>query len=128
MKLVVEMRADEEISDDDRAGDHVIETYRPGENVTVIEEELPKPNPGPVQPGVAPSDNGSRSQPISTVQQPEGNSSALVAVGVVLTLLIAVVGITWVLRVVLRKNNKISTEIRRISHEVQDTVARRLSV
>jgi len=143
IKLVVEMRSDEQISDEDRAGDHVIETYRPGENVTVIEEktpeapdlvdpeeptEPPKPNPGPVQPAVAPSDNGSHPQPISAVQQPEGNSSSLVAVGIALTLLVAVVGIVWVFRVVLRKNNKISTEIRRISHKVQDTVARRLSV
>lgn len=86
IKLVVEMKSDEQISDEDRAGDHVIETYRPGENVTVIEEETPEasnpvdpedpterpeppmPNPGPVQPEVTPTDNGSRSQPISTVQ------------------------------------------------------------
>ena len=104
--LVVEMRAEEQISDEDRAGVHVIETYRPGENVVI--EEKTHGGSGPVQ-------------------QPEGDSGSLVAVGIVATLLLAVAGIVWVFRVVLKRNNKISIEIRRISHEVQDTVARRMS-
>ena len=37
------MKKDDEITDEDREGDDVIETYRPGENITVIEEPIPKP-------------------------------------------------------------------------------------